>query len=886
MKGPERSSAYLSFWGKARFDGAADLPDPTMHPAAFHMLDVAAVAQAWLMANDPIVPGIGADARPFWPAIVALVALHDIGKFSLPFQAKRPDLWPGCLGERVRYEEPRHDTAGYGLLVDPKFSARVAPELKLIFGSMRPSGRLPLLRAVCGQHGSPPVEQCFRSHAFNEAAHDAAAAFMADLLALLRPAPLPSTMTLQNIIALSWWVAGLTVLADWVGSNDTWFKYRLPAETLAAYWPGAVETANDAVAEAGLGRIPPNPAPPLDALLSGHAASPVQEFVSSVDLGPRGAPALVIIEDQTGSGKTEAALILAHRLMVEKSARGVFLALPTMATANALHDRLSNRYRALFEPGSRPSLVLAHGKRHLVDRFAAALARGVEPPGMAVADADETASAQCAAWIGQDRRRAFLAECGVGTIDQALHGVLPTRHAPLRLFGLSQRVLIIDEAHAYDAYMQEELVRLVAFQAGLGGSIVILSATLPLVTRQKLVAVFNEAIGMPAANLAGSAYPLVTAAASGGVGEFPVAPRPGLAREMDVRRLDDEGAALSTVLAAAARGAAVAWIRNTVDDAVAAHEALATAGVDAVLFHARFAMGDRLDIETAVQETFGKGSQPAARGRVVVGTQVMEQSLDIDFDVMVTDLAPVDLLLQRAGRLWRHDRVTRPEAAPVLYVLSPEPVVEPKADWLKAMRGTGFIYGDHALLWRSARAVFARGRMAVPGDVRGLVEQVYGADPPVPAGLAKNSGKAAGEAGAARAIAWQNLLTWSDGYAQGGGAWASDVRTPTRLAEPGCTYRLAYWRDGRIHPCCAHAGKSWAMSEITLPAWRVKGVPAATGAREAALSKLREGWAAWEREIPVLLLEADGTGMVLDRNDRKLAVRYTRYGGLVFSAAT
>jgi CRISPR-associated endonuclease/helicase Cas3 len=876
MKGPEQSRAYLSFWGKSKADSAADSAGADTHPAPFHMLDVAAVAQSWLTSNDPFIPGVGDNARDVWPAIIALVALHDIGKFSLPFQAKRPDLWPAALGALKTLETPRHDTAGYALLRD----FALAGNLAAICGDFDIGDIKFLARAVCGHHGSPPVEDFFPAATFNAAAKDAAAGFLEDLLALLKPSPLPA-MSEDGVTAFSWWLAGLTVLADWIGSNESWFPYAQGAGSLAAYWPRACERAEMAVAQAGLSPAPPNPAPPL---VQPGQATPVQAFVATMRLGDPMTPALIIVEDQTGSGKTEAGLILAHRLMSEKQARGVFIALPTMATANALHDRLSNSYRLLFAPGAEPSLVLAHGKRNLIDRFTAAMTRGARPHGVAAEHADETAAAQCAAWIGQDRRRAFMADFGVGTIDQALHGVLPTRHAPLRLFGLSQRVLIIDEAHAYDAYMQEELFRLVAFQTGLGGSIIILSATLPLAIRQKLIAVFHEAIGLPVPTCAGGAYPLITVAAAAGIREYQVAPRPGLAREMMVQRLDDEDVALSTVLAAAARGGAVAWIRNTVDDAVAAHAALETAGVDAMLFHARFAMGDRLDIETAVQEAFGKDSQPAQRARVVVGTQVLEQSLDIDFDVIVTDLAPVDLLLQRAGRLWRHHRPSRPEAAPALYVVAPAPVAEPKPDWLKSMRGTGFVYGDHALLWRTARVVFAQAWIQIPADVRRLVEEVYGADAPVPAGLAANSGKAAGQAGAARAIAWQNLLTWRDGYAQSGGAWASDVRTPTRLAEPGTTYRLAYFRDGEIAPCCAHGDKSWAMSEITLPAWRVAGVPADIGARAAAIQKLREGWGAWERDIPVLLLDTDGAGTVTDRNERPVAVRYTRDGGLVFSA--
>lgn len=840
------------------------------------MLDVAAVAQGWLTANEPFIPGIGSSARVFWPALVALVALHDIGKFSLPFQAKREDLWPPVLGSITRHAAPRHDTAGYGLLKEPDYAAL----LKRLCANMDSMDRNFLLRAVCGHHGSPPSEAHLDSRAFNQVARHAAAAFMADLLDLLDPAPLPK-MSEDGVAAFSWWLAGLTVLADWIGSNDErWFQYPRVAKSLAEYWPGACENARRAVAEAGLGRIAPNAASPLAKLLAGHAATPVQKLVADMDLGPGQRPTLVIIEDQTGSGKTEAALTLAHRLMVEKNARGLFIALPTMATANALHERLSRNYGALFEPSSEPSLVLAHGKRALNDRFADALKRGALPTETVHDDADETASAQCAAWIGQDRRRAFLADCGVGTIDQALHGVLPTRHAPLRLFGLCQRVLVIDESHAYDSYMIEELLRLVAFQAGLGGSTIILSATLPFVMRQRLADAFNAATGASKIQLKNNAYPLVTTASRASVTEQDVQPRPGLERSLTVCRLADESAAIETIMAAAGRGSAVAWIRNAVDDAVAAHTALRARGIDAILFHARFAMGDRLNIEEKVQRIFGKAG--TGRARVVVGTQVMEQSLDIDFDMMVSDIAPVDLLLQRAGRLWRHLGRVRNETTPSLYVVAPEPELEPGADWLRDFRRTARVYENHGVLWRTARAVFARSSIEIPGDVRRLVEEVYALDALVPEGLIASTDKAVAANSAARAIAWQNLLIWEEGYAQGGGAWVNDVRTPTRLGDSGQVYRIGFWRNGRIDPCCEHGDKSWAMSEINLPSWRVKDVPAETGARAMAVQALREAWGRWEREIPILLVDSSGNGMVIDTRDRPVAVRYSCDEGLVF----
>ncbi|OYV37141.1 MAG: hypothetical protein B7Z80_13680 [Rhodospirillales bacterium 20-64-7] len=846
------------------------------------MLDVAAVAQAWLVTNKPNIPGLPA-GEGFWPSVVSLIALHDIGKFSRSFQAKREDLWPSCLGEFKNHLKPSHDTAGFNLLNESPFADMLEP----LFGPMLPVDRDYLLRAVCGHHGSPPLDDDQHSHSYCSVSRAAAKDFIKDLFELLSPVALPN-MTLEEVTAFSWWLAGFTVLADWIGSAEDWFPYPVTQTSLAEYWPVAQRRALKAVREAGLNVIEANALSPLSSLLGDNPPTPAQAYVESIYLGAASAPALVIIEDQTGSGKTEAALILAHRLMAEKRAHGIFIALPTMATANALHGRLSLQYRALFAADTQPSLVLAHGKSKLNERFSEALRRGEDLAQKPDDYADETASAQCAAWIGKDRRRSFLADVGVGTIDQALHGVLPTRHAPLRMFGLSQRVLIIDEAHAYDAYMQEELFQLVEFQARLGGSTIILSATLPLKDRQKLVSRFSKASQRTTLPCQSLAYPLITSVTSDGITEHPVAPRENLSREIYIHRVSDTASAIEIIQSAAAKNAAVGWIRNTVNDAIAAQTALAERGVRADLFHARFAIGDRLDIEARVQQKIGKSSVPRERAYVVVGTQVMEQSLDIDFDVLITDLAPIDLMLQRAGRLWRHQRDHRPVESACLYVLSPEPVAAPPVDWLKDQRGTGFVYEDHGILWRSAEVLFTAPILHLPGDVRRLVELVYGTEAKqVPDNLQKRADIAESKKAAARAMGRQALLKWDEGYSQSGGAWASEEHIPTRLSEPSFTYRLAFWEHGAIQPCCADSDpmRAWALSETSIPVRLVTSLPPETGARAAALSRLRAGWNRWEQEIGVLLLEPDETGWrgsVVDRQGKPQAVHYSRERGLEY----
>ncbi len=259
---------------------------------------------------------------------------------------------------------------------------------------------------------------------------------------------------------------------------------------MESYWLVAQNNAKHAVSEAG---VLPSPVARIvgykDLIGPDATPTPMQKWAQEAQL--LNGPALILIEDETGSGKTETALMLAHRLMVAGSAYGLYVALPTMATANAMFDRLAAAYRRLFKEDTNPSIALAHGARDMHAGFRAAMAwnRQKENPysGSTSRDAsDLTASAACTEWIADDRCRTFLADAGVGTIDQTLLAVLPNRHQSLRLLGLVQRVLILDEVHAYDAYMNRELERLLEFQAGLGGSAILLSATLPQSTKLRL----------------------------------------------------------------------------------------------------------------------------------------------------------------------------------------------------------------------------------------------------------------------------------------------------------------------------------------------------------------------------------------------------------------
>jgi CRISPR-associated endonuclease/helicase Cas3 len=299
-------------------------------------------------------------------------------------------------------------------------------------------------------------------------------------------------------------------------------------------------------------------------------------------------------------------------------------------------------------------------------------------------------------------------------------------------------------------------------------------------------------------------------------------------------------------------------------------------------------MGDRQDIEREVVAHFGRDSQPEQRNaRVLVATQVVEQSLDLDFDLVVTDLAPADLVIQRAGRLWRHQRGARFIPGPRLLLFAPDPIDDPTTAWLGTeLRRTGFVYPDHALLWRSARVLLQTGYIETPDGIRALVEAAYDRDAcdAVPSGLARAANRAEGAELAAAGIALQNLLEIDHPYERDAGLWEPDVRTPTRLGDARVVFRLAWLDDGTVVPWYAHDDprRAWALSEVSVRANRLKGAP-----EDAAVTAAKRDWPTWDREISVLALRPDGIGqwhaLALDPGEKLLPVTYDRSRGLIFS---
>ncbi|RMW99663.1 CRISPR-associated helicase Cas3' [Allofranklinella schreckenbergeri] len=905
---------YFAYWGKAMPRPGGDA---AYHLLPFHALDVAACGQRLLalphFSLQSLADELGWPRQQAESVFLWFLALHDLGKFARSFQGLRPDLSPDLVDcEDAPPYRRRHDTLGWWLWRELAEASRL------------PIGLAPVdqdfwavwMRCVSGHHGQPPLEtagggllQADTGDDFFPSDRRAALAFIDAITPLFLGAdkalPRPATGALSILRRHAWHLAGLAVLADWLGSNQDHFPYRSAPLALADYWDMAQAQAARAVTEAGLAGAAVRhwslPQRLFDYL---HTPTPLQDYAACVPL--QHGPQLFVLEDVTGAGKTEAALMLAQRLMQAGQADGLYFALPSMATANQMYQRVGQVYRRLYAQEAMPSLVLAHGARQLLADFRHSVLQPREQAEDGRYAPDErSASLQCNAWLADHRKKALLAEVGVGTLDQALLAVLPARHQSLRLLGLCGKVLLIDEVHAYDPYMMALLQTLLSAHASQGGSAILLSATLPLGTRDALLAAWHRGLKLPTPlPVSDMRYPL-TIQAGRALHVQACATRPQLRRHVQVRLHHSEEAVLALIVEQARAGYCVAWIRNTVDDARRAFQQLGAQlpAEKLHLFHSRYAMGDRLDIEVDVLARFGKASGDAQRcGRVLIGTQVLEQSLDFDVDVMVSDLAPIDLLIQRAGRLQRHARQANGDLAadgieqrppPVLHLLSPEPVDAPSADWYAALFPKArHVYPDSGKLWLGARALQAAGGITTPGElgqasaVRSLVEAVYGAaDEAIPEALRKAFSDQIGKDLAMHSQARFNALDLAKGYCMDSSArWYEDDQVPTRLGDETLTVYLARWHAGALQPLRAGDPHAWEQSAVRIHAHRAKALAPDWQQRFGrAIEALRQQCRLLESPAFILPLLDEGQGLharVIDNDGHARLMRYDRQAGL------
>jgi CRISPR-associated endonuclease/helicase Cas3 len=649
--------------------------------------------------------------------VLFFLALHDYGKIDIRFQFKSPkalqSLRPDFDRESIAPTQAYyHGPSGWEWFIAD------SPALGISELALNQWGEW--MRAVCGHHGSLTLAGHFSRPLAEDEVIEFDAVARADMVRkladfFLKPAGLALTSPLPPCPDL---LAGFCSVCDWIGSNQNIFLPVFGRLLFTEYWHDeALKRAEVALGESGVFK---------QALLAGgmtelypsYTPRQVQTLVDELPLEP----GLTLIEAPTGSGKTEAAMAYASRLLAAGLADSVIFALPTQATANAMFTRLEEIAENLFPGGL--NILLAHGRANYNPVYQA-LKSGLR----ITAQGCEEAAVECVKWLSSSRKRAFLGQIGVCTIDQAFLSVLPVRHQFVRAFGIRKSVLIIDEVHAYDAYMYGLLETVINGQKLAGGSAILLSATLPGWQKTLLLGK-GDACGQGLRD----AYPKITHTSHHGLcgcyvpnenqQPTPLSVTVQCWLASDLLPSEDQ---MNQILTRAAGGALVAIVCNLVDDAqllaVRLRSKVKKSGSDIPvdLFHARYRFKDRQKKENIVMERYGKNATREL-GRILVATQVVEQSLDLDFDWLITQLCPVDLMFQRIGRLHRHKREQRPEhvLTPLCTVLLPE---------AREYALHKVIYGHRQVLWRTQQLVQQHDRIDFPGAYRNWIERVYTTTP-------------------------------------------------------------------------------------------------------------------------------------------------------------
>ncbi|MER7195455.1 CRISPR-associated helicase Cas3' [Streptomyces flaveolus] len=773
--------ALETLWGKSR-----ERAGGSTHLLLAHLLDTAAVAELlWdgflarstRSALDVVAGGPGRGRRLF----VWLCGVHDCGKATPVHQR----LWPeGAEAVRragltwveaaaaagvKKQKRWRHDWAG-GLMARELLAEAgwAAEQLDWVWPLVAGHhGAFPSLKDV--QEPRPAKGQLRGRGAWRQVQRAVLEVFTREVgfeaVDEAEPAVVPSR-------ALQLQLSGLVVMADWIASDERFFEGvdDLRLVSLDASRGRAASAWKALGLQGGWGTLDV-PGPEVFQDRFGYAPRPSQAMVVEV-VRRMGGPGIVVIEAPMGEGKTEAAQAGAEILAARFGAEGVFVGMPTQATSDPMFTRTRQWLEAIGDQHAS-RVVLLHGKRAFNREWKALLEdagehadeafRGVDefgleddPYGIAPETCGDLERQAPAEWF-LGSKRGLLAPFVVGTVDQLLYAATRTRHVMLRMAGLAGKVVVLDEVHACDVYMSQFLREALRWLGQAEAPVIILSATLAPVQRQSLVEAYlagaasREELQVEVPAPAG--YPRVTAAwlSASGEPQFHAAatgswradlgvevrvvpeavPSARCSREERERLQGEADARVGELLVRElADGGTALVIRNSVARAQSLFEELrGRFGDDEVrLLHARFTVARRADLTEESLRLLGPRRPRSQGGQLIlVATQLAEQSFDVDVDMLVTDLSPVDLLLQRVGRLHRHKDTWRPGRlrVPRVFVTGFEPHEGREPAFAFASEK---IYGRHLLL-RTAAVLPGAGEVwSVPGDVPGLVQKVYGAD--------------------------------------------------------------------------------------------------------------------------------------------------------------
>ncbi len=749
-------AAYTQvFWAKS------DRENPQrIHLLEHHMADVGACFEALLV--QPTIrqrlaqAGKLDDIDPVITARLAILAtLHDIGKVNTGFQTR---IWQEAdFPTDTRH--PRH--AGHIVDLTPVLNCDDTETADWFFNALgwwwdateswdNCDGETvcALFVAALSHHGRPLNMQAARSK--NPAIWRSFGALHprrgVERIGLLVRDWFPAAWTsngpsLPSAPAFQHMFLGLCMLADWIGSDETYFPFC--AEPRDDYMQTARHNAQRAVAEIGLNIESQRSAfhvlpalPNFDTLfdIPNGTPNPIQQATRAVPLDEH----LVIIESETGSGKTEAALWRFAHLYQARRVDGLYFALPTRAAASQMHARVTRFINKLFPEEVGPEPVLA-----VPGYVRVGAATGKHLPHYKVWwDDHPDILTEKRRWAAESAKRYLAAQIAVGTVDQAMQAALKVKHAHMRAACLSRNLLVVDEVHASDPYMRVIIEALLRVHIEAGGYALLISATLGSVSRSHwLAATSSSAANTPPLldDAIQTPYPAITTC----TGETTIAVN-GNGKEKTVRidavsGMGDFTQVAERALHAARAGAKVLVVRNTVQYAIDTQQTVEKRMVQGesdllysccgilTLHHGRFAREDRLLLDKAIEEQIGK-NRPTG-GCLIVGTQTLEQSLDIDADLLITDLCPMDVLLQRIGRLHRHQRDDRPAdyEAPTCVVLMPKgddlsPLLS-KGPGRNGLGPHGFVYEDLRVLEATRRLILHHPEWRIPEMNRELVER-------------------------------------------------------------------------------------------------------------------------------------------------------------------
>lgn len=714
-------SLVLRLWGKSS----------PYHPLICHMLDVGCMMEALLKesvfshVSTKLSALFNIDQKEIIDLIVFLTSEHDIGKCHPLFLQKQMDL-PIVQELDADQKLQPGDTRGYR---HEEFALLWNCNLlkdKFRWG-MSPARLLGQIMAAHHQHPKgTDAHDCIDKTEWWNGLQER----LTEILSETLDPPLVASDSCKHHDVAGTLLLSLVILSDWIASNTDFFPPVNQIDNLSEYLERSRDLARKAIEQLGFGHsvlfedITKDfcsiwPGIPRANLRQLQASC--ESLVNSEELPP----GLLIIEAPMGEGKTEAALYVALQWMRAAGLDGVYIALPTAATSNQMFGRVK---KLLNDLNYTSSIRLLHSMAWLLDE-ATPTQEPVLSDDNSVLKKGKTDSEIAADWF-RPVKRGLLTPWAVGTVDQAMMAALNVRYGVLRWAGLSGKVLILDEIHAYDAYMITIIERLLNWCGILDIPVILLSATLPSEMRQRLISAYSKVSFKQDYNQEALAYPLLTHLDIQGKLNYFKVPGVHVNRKVTIAvhpLLEKWESVAGEAIRMVENGGCLCIIVNTVKDAQVLYQEvkrLAPSEIDLKLFHARYKAGRRNKIEEECLRCYDKRSlnpkelNLRPKKSILIATQVVEQSLDLDFDVMISAIAPIDLLFQRLGRLHRHEGRIRSEGLcdPTLHILVPEEQA--------GFGPTGKVYKPW-ILHQTMAALNGRNSLSIPGDIRELIEFVY-----------------------------------------------------------------------------------------------------------------------------------------------------------------